>query len=128
MILIACADDKMGMAFNKRRQSRDIAVCEDIVNTIQGSSIWMDERSKKLFEGMTLNFVETKETADYCFLEFTAPSGIGISPDDIILYRWNRHYPADMKFDLPLDGYTLKETTEFVGNSHEVITKEVYAR
>ena len=48
--------------------------------------------------------------------------------DSIILYRWNRVYPADTYFDIDLSGWQLVRTGEFSGASHELITKEVYTR
>ena len=123
MDLIVCVDDRMGMAFNGRRQSKDRIVCEDIVKTVQGRSVSMDGRSRKLFDGMDIRI---SDDAQFCFLEFAAPSELPEPPDHIILYRWNRHYPSDVKFDLSLDKYKMTESTEFAGNSHEMITKEVY--
>ena len=35
-------------------------------------------------------------------------------------------YPADLYWDLPLEGWTLARREEFPGFSHEIITKEVY--
>jgi hypothetical protein len=48
----------------------------------------------------------------------------------IVIYRWNRHYPSDVRWepDLADMGFTLTETAEFPGTSHEKITREVYAR
>ena len=48
--------------------------------------------------------------------------------EKIILYRWNRKYPADQFFPIDLTGWKLSETDEFAGNSHEKITKEIYVR
>lgn len=31
MVVIACVDERKGMMFNQRRQSRDTALCEDIL-------------------------------------------------------------------------------------------------
>ncbi len=127
MLLIACVDDKMGMAFNGRRQSRDSVVCEDIVKETQGRTVGMDERSRRLFEGMDIAIADDPQNAECYFLEFSAPSEFSRKPEHIILYRWNRHYPSDVKFDLPMDGYKLTDSAEFAGSSHEKITKEVYA-
>ena len=50
--------------------------------------------------------------------------------EKIILYRWNRKYPADFRFDINLEDseWKLAETREFTGSSHEKITEEVYVR
>ncbi len=48
--------------------------------------------------------------------------------EKVILFKWNRNYPADTFFSLDLSGYTLEKTEDFAGNSHEKITKEIYRR
>ena len=48
--------------------------------------------------------------------------------DEIILYKWNRVYPTDFYFDINLSTWNLTQVTEFKGNSHERITKEVYKK
>ena len=128
MKLIVCVDDRMGMAFNRRRQSRDRILCEDISKMTEGAVVGMDPRSAMLFEHLSMNIRTdgTLEGCDYVFLEFSPPSKIAEPPEEIILYRWNRHYPADVRFDLSLDAYTCRETVEFAGSSHETITREVY--
>ena len=47
--------------------------------------------------------------------------------ENLILYRWNRHYPADLHLprELP-EQRLLVQVTEFPGFSHENITREVY--
>ena len=46
--------------------------------------------------------------------------------EELVLYRWNRSYPGDVTFPWPLTGWTLMETADFPGTSHEKITEEVY--
>jgi len=128
MTLIVCVDDKMGMAFNNRRQSRDRTVCEDIVKITNGNPIYMQDRSVSLFENLNANTVTVQNPNEAIsgiyFSEFENVDNFKV--DRLILYRWNRHYPADLYFDLPLDTFTLIDSTEFAGNSHEKITREVY--
>jgi len=130
MVLIACVDDRFGMAFHSRRQSRDRAVCVDIAALIAGAPVWMEEKSASLFADLGITVVTQGEPSEqaYCFVETRAPSSICKDPDRIVLYRWNRHYPADLRFDISLDGYCFVESAEFVGTSHEKITREVYSR
>lgn len=37
-------------------------------------------------------------------------------------------YPADLRLDIALEDWKKTEEEEFVGNSHEKITREVYVR
>ena len=46
--------------------------------------------------------------------------------ESLVLYRWNRRYPADVYFDLDLSQWRLVSRREFSGTSHDTITKEVY--
>ena len=119
MKVFVCVDDGFGMAFNGRRQSRDSAVVEDILRTCDGKPR-MDERSEKLFgEG---NAVESAY-----FMEFCCEEEVLQKAESIVLYRWNRAYPADVKFTMP-KGFALKEKSDFAGSSHEKITREEYIR
>ena len=125
MTVIVCLDDNFGMAFGGRRLSRDSAVCADIVQMASDNAIAMHECSKLLFHGLDANI---SDDGDIHFVEFEAPNVLLEKADKLVLYRWNRRYPADLRFDEPLDSWRLTETSEFAGSSHEKITKEVYAR
>ena len=48
--------------------------------------------------------------------------------ESVVLYKWNRVYPADQYFAMDLSGWKLVETVEFPGSSHEKITEERYER
>ncbi len=134
MILIVCTDDRMGMAFNGRRQSRDRAVYADIAQLASGAPVRMNPRSEKLFDGMGANVIASADFADaageneYCFVEFQPPAPLAAEAEKIVLYRWNRRYPADLYFDIPLENWRQTEAVEFAGTSHEIITREVYVR
>ena len=65
---------------------------------------------------------------ELCFAETADPAPWAARVEEIVLYRWNRRYPADLRFTLPLEGWTLVRSEEFAGSSHEKITKEVYRR
>ncbi len=45
-----------------------------------------------------------------------------------MLYRWNRSYPADVRFTLALSAFRLTERTDFAGFSHPKITEEIYIK
>ena len=134
MTCYVCLDDKNGMLFNRRRQSRDALVLEDIRSSIR-QTLTIDVFSEKLIQQAGIPYVlapedlaELPEDAHF-FLE--ARSSLdAATADRIVLYRWNRHYPADTYWELDLaqHGFSLLETTEFPGKSHEMITKEVYAK
>ncbi len=134
MYLIACVDDRMGMMFNHRRVSQDKVVSKEIMDMCKNHSIYMQEYSAPLFSnGNVCNIKIVKELpfreliGQYVFVE--NPAVIEESfVEKIILYRWNRKYPADQYFPIDLNGWILSETKEFSGNSHEKITKEIFVR
>ena len=131
MNIIICIDDNGGMLFNKRRQSRDSVLCSRVVELSNGSKLWMSEYSAKLFEGADIiinnGFLYMAEAGDYCFVEESLLNFDFSAVENIIVYRWNRKYPADVKFDLMvLEGFKLVDSCEFKGSSHEKITEEIY--
>ncbi len=131
MNIAICIDDNMGMLFNSRRQSRDKVLIEDFVKTAGENKIYIKPFSKILFENINVLIVdsplEIAEKEDFCFIEDENIIPFSQQIEELIIYRWNRKYPADFHFEMP-DGFVLKETTEFKGNSHETITREVYTK
>lgn len=139
MFIIVCVDEKNGMMFNHRRQSRDSAVCQDILLECKGKKLYMSAYSQKLFgevQGVEIeirisdHILKQAGETDACFIEDTRLSGFEEHIQAVILYKWNRKYPADLYFtiDLSDDSWELQRTEEFKGSSHERITKEVYKR
>lgn len=137
MIIIACVDKRNGIMFNCRRQSRDSAVCGDILRECGGKKLYMNAYSGKLFGDVeekniriSEDFLKEAEEEDFCFIEDIQIAGFENEIRTVILYQWNRRYPADRYFLLDLsDGsWELQRTEELKGSSHEKITKEVYER
>ena len=134
MVLIVCIDDKNGMMFNKRRQSKDSAVRADMLAEAGGSAVWMNSYSAKQFEEPAANiavdeaFLDKAGQGEFCFLEGAGAASAEASAEKLIIYKWNRAYPSDVKFDIDLSGWKLERTVDFAGTSHEKITKEVYIK
>ena len=129
MTLYICLDDRNGLRFNKRRQSRDAAVLEDIRSQLAGSLL-VEAFSEKLIREAEIPFVLPPETAEDFFLEDVPTEEVLAGCRKVVIYRWNRHYPADVRWDPDLEarGFVLGETVEFPGKSHEKITREVYVK
>lgn len=134
MILLAAVDDNMGLMFNHRRQSRDRLLRQRILQLCGGAPLWMCPYSAAQFgaelEGRSANveedFLARAGKGEFCFLEDRSPAPWASDIEQIILFRWNRVYPADLHFDLDLSGWTLIHREDFPGSSHETITQEVY--
>lgn len=136
MVLIVCVDDRNGMSFNGRRQSSDRVLCERILSVVGDKHICMRPSSARIFPVNSENIcvcedlLPCAEESDYCFLEMNNPAQLLDRADGVILYRWNRTYPADLYFpvDTLRDGWQLISTFDFPGNSHQQITEEVYRK
>ena len=134
MKLIVCLSDDGGMLFNQRRQSRDRVLIADMIRHVQNTTLWVDDYSAPLFgeNAPTMRAVSAPakeaQTGDYCFVERTPlPQNVD-NVEELIIYRWNRLYPSDVFFTLDMSAFRLAESTEFVGSSHEKITKEIWKK
>lgn len=132
MKLIVCLDDKNGMTFNNRRQSRDIMVIRDIEDVTNNNELYITEYSKSLFENECYKIaVSVREVSNldcYFLNETEMVSDIEDKIDSIIVYRWNRIYPSSVIFDLDLSKYTIVDKKDFKGNSHDNITRIMYIK
>jgi len=138
LVAIFCIDDYNGMMFNHRRQSKDKILIEDVIELCNGQNIYMSEYTKNLFlehenkVGIITadsNFLQTAPKGSFCFVEDLNIYSYLDKLDKIIIYKWNRHYPADLFFDTSiLKNWTLKDIVIFKGASHEKITREVYVK
>lgn len=135
MRIIVCLDDNGGMLFGGRRQSKDRLLREDILKLTADCVLWMDEYSFRQFAEESQNirvdesFLSAAGENDFCFVERVDISQYADRVSGVIIYRWNRIYPADVRFPTELFSYqwSLVSCEEFPGFSHETITREVYA-
>lgn len=135
MVLIVCLDDDNGMMFNHRRQSQDRELRKHLMTLTSGKKLWMNHYSAKQFEedyeqiNVDDSFMLEAADGDYCFAEDIDAKQYEKWIEEIIVYRWNRKYPSDLQFSIPLnEQWKLKQTEEFVGSSHDKITVEVYGK
>lgn len=136
MKLIVCLDDRDGILFFGRRLSSDRVVISEIAEIVGSAPLRIHPYSRELFSDQSFNlhvddgFLKQAGKNDWFFLE---QGEIPIDPAEVeILYvfRWNRHYPSDVKFDLsPFQGRLTKtDFYELTGYSHPVIGVEVYTK
>lgn len=133
--IILCLDDHNGMLFHHRRQSRDRVVIQEILESWKGKRIWISPFSFALFQGNEENvlvdesFLEKAKEGDGCFVEDKSLNPYKDAIESFTVYRWNRHYPADLVLDVDLNSeWHLVSQKDFPGYSHATITKEVYKR
>lgn len=135
MTVFVCLDDNNGMLFNRRRQSRDKAVIEDMLSLAGDEKIWVNLYSSKLFEGaadriaIEEDFSGGLPEGSFCFLENVPVKPCEDRVEAVIAYCWNRVYPADTWLDIDLENnWEVVESKDFGGNSHEGITRKIYRR
>lgn len=132
MRIAVCVDDQNGMLFNRRRQSQDRLLREDLLREAGDRPLWINAYSARQFGPLPPNvrtaedFLEQAGPGEFCFVEDQDILPYQERIEGILIYRWNRRYPADTRFPLSLEGWKLERREEFPGSSHERITKEVY--
>lgn len=124
MKLIVCVDRNNGLSFNHRRQSRDRIVTADILTY---APVQVRESSAKLFADSPgrIEICTAFSEDAVCFAEGLP---LPAAPETLILYRWDRVYPADEFLPYDLSRWTLRIVSELTGYSHERITKEIYTK
>ena len=130
MKVIVCVDERLGMIFNKRRQSSDGAQIADMRELICGGTLSVSPYSAKLLanSGIKLDVTDSPhKCSDCCFIENTE-----MPPEDkidtLVIYNWCRHYPADKRLTVDTSAFRLVEKCEFEGMAHSKITREIYVK
>ena len=135
MIVFIAVDDANGMLFNKRRQSQDSMLREHMLALCGEKPLFVTPYTAKQFSAeqqaqlrIEENPLEAASGGDFCLIETLPLLPYAEKIEKVFLYKWNRRYPADFFFDIPLSAPTwrLEETEDFAGSSHDQITKEVY--
>ena len=100
-----------------------------------GAKLWVDTYTAGLFSAESREQLEIDDQCleyaadgEFCFIEKENPGTVEEKIEKIILYRWNRVYPADVHFPIDFSGWKLVQAEEFAGSSHEKITEEIYER
>ena len=132
MNIIACIDDNKGQLFNGRRQSRDVQVINKIYEITKGQNLFINSFSEKLFKEKAIvnaDFLECAGEGDFCFIENVSAAEYIQKINKVYLFKWNRKYPSDFTFDLEMENnFHLVSVEEFQGNSHELVTLEVWEK
>lgn len=135
VIIAVCIDSRGGMLFNRRRQSQDQAQREDLLAFCGGGPLWIAPYTAPLFSGRAEvvadeDFLSKAGAGEVCFVEDRAVAPFAEQIEAVVLYNWNRVYPAGvhLDFDPAAAGFTMTERREFPGTSHEKITREIYWR
>lgn len=130
MKLIVCIDKNGGMMFNRRRQSRDRVMIENLSKHIKDEVLNISPYSEPLFAGTDIKYRVCESPAasaedGYAFIEDTKlpePSEV----NELVVYNWCEAYPSDVRFDFDTSRLRRISKEKFKGYSHKKITKEVY--
>lgn len=136
MTVFVCIDDKGGMTFFGKRQSRDSVLIKDVIKHADDGLIYVSDFSEKLFSDSDASVIsvpsplESAGDGSYVFVENLPLAPYKNKIKSLVIYRWNRIYPSDKKLDIDpcAIGMHLCESYDFEGSSHPRITKEVYER
>ena len=136
MKIIVCIDERFGMLFFGKRLSRDRVLLEEMKEYVGDRTLICHPFSEKMLKEADLkfksreNFLEKAKKDEFCFVENMHIREYMEKVDELVIYNWNRHYPSDMQLDVipGTFGLSLAERKEFVGSSHEKITKEIYRK
>lgn len=133
MNIAVCLDDKNGMLFCGRRQSKDQYLRQQLLERSKLNALWMNGFSAKQFEAgdaiqVAEDFLNLAPQGSWCFVENTDVLPHKEKIEYIAIYRWNRLYPSDVKFPVEAfcDSWRLVSTRTFPGYSHDEITEEIY--
>ena len=130
MKIIACVDENLGLMFHHRRQSQDRIVRERI-KTIP-MKLYMNQYSYQLYQDLfdeaivDEKFMDIAKDNDYCLIENVSIDCKDI--DEVILFYWNREYPADFYLNIDLNQFVIVSQEEFAGSSHDLITQVIYRK
>ncbi len=125
------------MMFNHRRQSQDKVALRRIVAMSADSALWVNEYSTSLFADceaprlhVDAHFLDKAGPGEFCLVEDADILPFSCFIEKIILFHWNRVYPADQHFPIDVHGgkWRCIRQEEFAGSSHDKITMEVYVR
>ena len=136
MTVIVCISDGGGMTFNKRRQSRDAEIIRDIEGLASDGAFFISDFSESLFSESEISAIAVSEPlacakgGDIVFIENSGIAEYKEKISRLVIYRWNRKYPADTYLDInpEKEGMSLTASVDFAGKSHEKITREIWER
>lgn len=137
MKVILCIDDQGGVRFAGHRLTQDRLQRQDVIKRYRSAGFCMKKETASLYgleESEKIHYVhdwnEARSYEGWWICEDVAFLRWIDQLEELVLYRWNRRYPSDERFQmsmvLPLwrcvDQYRLE------GSSHAEISVEHYVR
>ena len=135
MQVVVCVDRRNGLLFNHRRQSMDLLQRQDLCRMLRGKRLYMSLFSYELYRDVSdpviiadSDYLRLCGASDWCLIEGEEINRCFDRVNRLLLYQWNRTYPADVFFRGDLQSFTIEEQVDFRGSSHEKITRTLLER
>ena len=96
MTVIIALDDKDGYTLFGKRLSRDREMISDMINSFD--KIAVSDYSRELFENGR-NLIPLPSQIPDNMVLFLETEDIPEKANTLIVYRWNRHYPSNKKYN-----------------------------
>lgn len=131
MKAIITLDNKYGYSLFGKRLSWDREIEKNVFeNLAEDESLFVSPYTMKSFSEPSQSRLispipDDREKDITAFFEV---DDIPSTLDELIVYRWNRNYPSDKKYNPYLHGWKRLSSEDFPGHSHNKITREVYVR
>ena len=127
--IILCTDKENGRLFFGKRTATDAEVRKHILAL--DDKIFVDNYTAGQFK-------ETEDKSKLCIVDSPARIADGTAfiekedvPEDadrIIIFRWDKKYPADKYFDFSFAGWHKTKNEKFQGYAHDKVTMEVWEK
>lgn len=141
MKLIVCLDTRNGWIFNKRRLSKDGKVTERILEISKEKILNLSKYSYQLFNSPNYDLskndfniitfpIHYYTQNELYFIEEYPDIEVNFF-DEIIIFRWDKTYPYDVRFPIDIvrsNLWNLKTSNTFSGTSHGIIIEEHWER
>lgn len=137
MKLIICLDSKNGQAFNHRRQTRDKKQRKHMYELIGENTLRISPYSYDLLKQemepdkliASEDYLSVCGENEFAFSEVNDVSAYIDKADTVYVYRWDKYYLSDVRFDESLlTDYSLAKKEKLRGSSHGKITFEEYTK
>ncbi len=153
MKLIICTDTRLGYSFNNRRQTSDREVHRHMADRLleRGIPLYINQYSRRSVirsrEYLPPGFLDEVvrsgskddepgafldaaiENGAFAFVENVPLTGLYHNIDEIMMYTWDKRYPADLLIPYSLlSSFDLVEEETFMGHSHEGIVFRHYVK
>ena len=126
MTVIITLDAKNGLSLFGKRLSKDRKLNEEILDSF--GRIYASPYTAAMFAAGDAVTSPIPESLPHDAAVFIETDEIPDSADTLIVYRWNRRYPSDRKYVPEEHSWHLISSSDFLGCSHDMITKEVYGK